>query len=120
MLAYWEKDGSVSVLPSDKVTSDTKGFGASCRVRLGKTEYTVRITGTGKSFYCFVVQVSMSITPGNKRDMEALEEKYISGTYDPFNIAAAADDGGGASTTPVDDGDGAPGGTRRGRKRSAG
>ena len=38
VLAYWEKNGSVSVLPSGKVTGDTKGFGASCRVRLGKTD----------------------------------------------------------------------------------
>ena len=32
VLTYWEKDVSVSVLPSDKVTGDMKGFSASCHV----------------------------------------------------------------------------------------
>ena len=37
--------------------------------------------------------VNAAITPGNKRAMEALEEKYISGVYDPFNAAAGDADG---------------------------
>ena len=56
MLAYWVEEGSVSVLPSEKVIGDPKCFGASCRVRLGKRDYTVKIAGTGKcSFVVYVV-----------------------------------------------------------------
>ena len=54
MLAYWVEEGSVSVLPTEKVISEEKRFGKSCTVQLGRTDYTMKIAGTGKFFHAFV------------------------------------------------------------------
>lgn len=47
MLVYWVKEGSVSVLASEKVTGDTS-VGSESQVKLGRTYHSVKVAASGK------------------------------------------------------------------------
>ena len=95
------KEGSVSVLKSEKVIGDTT-VGSESQVKLGRTFHPVKIAAIGMCAYakyvkCMCVCVVCSHTcklvckcadpdTGTREEMEILEEKFVDGEYSPFDV----------------------------------